>query len=190
MWTLTSQSHRGNRSPAEGQRHQGPRGRCASLPDPQRRPRPAPETHASDHERPPFESQVHQPPPGPGGPFRPLRRPCWSRNCSWSESVVDGKVDRYWPKDIKWNMMYLHNFYFLLFLTNVLWSVLKLFSDTIKYPKQLTGKETAMLPYSSGTTGNPKGVIVSHNSLTANMTIFRQLSSVEQTTGKNMNENG
>lgn len=50
-------------------------------------------------------------------------------------------------------------------------------------PVELTGKETAMLPYSSGTTGNPKGVIVSHNSLTANMTIFRQLSSVEQTTG-------
>lgn len=53
---------------------------------------------------------------------------------------------------------------------------------------QLTGKETAMLPYSSGTTGNPKGVIVSHNSLSANMTIFRQLSSVEQTTGKNVND--
>ncbi|ROT62753.1 hypothetical protein C7M84_019383 [Penaeus vannamei] len=50
-------------------------------------------------------------------------------------------------------------------------------------PVELTGKETAMLPYSSGTTGNPKGVIVSHNSLSANMTIFRQLSSVEQTTG-------
>nr|XP_027233161.1 probable 4-coumarate--CoA ligase 3 [Penaeus vannamei] len=49
-------------------------------------------------------------------------------------------------------------------------------------PVELTGKETAMLPYSSGTTGNPKGVIVSHNSLSANMTIFRQLSSVEQTT--------
>ncbi|XP_045606794.2 uncharacterized protein [Procambarus clarkii] len=39
-------------------------------------------------------------------------------------------------------------------------------------PVKLTGEEIAVLPYSSGTTGPPKGVSVSHNALSANTVRF------------------
>lgn len=39
-------------------------------------------------------------------------------------------------------------------------------------PVEVTGTETALLPYSSGTTGNPKGVDLSHNALSSNMAMF------------------
>ncbi|KAG0728974.1 4-coumarate--CoA ligase 3 [Chionoecetes opilio] len=39
-------------------------------------------------------------------------------------------------------------------------------------PVEVIGTETALIPYSSGTTGNPKGVDVPHKALTSNVAIF------------------
>lgn len=39
-------------------------------------------------------------------------------------------------------------------------------------PIEVSGTETALLPYSSGTTGKPKGVDVSHNALTSNTEMY------------------
>ncbi|XP_076061560.1 putative 4-coumarate--CoA ligase 3 [Oratosquilla oratoria] len=40
-------------------------------------------------------------------------------------------------------------------------------------PAQLTGEEIAVLPYSSGTSGKPKGVALSHNAFVSNIAMLR-----------------
>lgn len=51
---------------------------------------------------------------------------------------------------------------------------------------QLSGEELALMPYSSGTTGPPKGVAITHNGFSSNMVMYSVPASlpVKEATGK------